>query len=280
VTTGVLGEKSLLTRLLYGLERWACGSADKINVLTPAFQQDIERRGLATAQKIVFVPNGADTDAFHPGLRDNAARREFGWGDRFVAMYAGAHGLANALGQLVDTAEQLRDRPDILIACMGDGPERKKLQAAAERRGLKNIRFYGPQPKSAMPEIVNASDLGLAVLQNNPTFRTVYPNKVFDYMSCARPVLLAIDGVARNLVCEQADAGLFAQPENARAIGEAVRRLADQPDECSRLGNNGRNWVLANAGRKALASHYLEVMKKLVEVRHKPAESFVGATDS
>ncbi len=184
VTTGVLRENSLLTRLLYLLEKWACWSADKVNVLTPAFQEDIERRGLATAHKILFVSNGADTDSFRPGPRDNAARREFGWGDRFVAMYAGAHSLANALHQLVDAAEELRDRPDILIACMGDGPDRKKLAADAERRGLNNIRFYGPQAKSAMPEIVNASDAGLAVLQNNPTFRTVYPNKVFDYMSC------------------------------------------------------------------------------------------------
>jgi glycosyltransferase involved in cell wall biosynthesis len=149
VGVGVLGEKSLLTRILYAMEKWACRSADKVNVLTPAFQQDIERRGLAPAQKIVFVPNGAD-EAFRPGPRDNAARSRFGWGDRFVAMYAGAHGLANALGQLVDAADQLRDRPDILIACMGDGPERNELEADVARRGLNNIKFYGPQPKSDM----------------------------------------------------------------------------------------------------------------------------------
>jgi glycosyltransferase involved in cell wall biosynthesis len=264
VTTGVLREKSLLTRLLYALEKWACRSAQKVNVLTPAFQDDIERRGLATANKIVFVPNGADTEAFIPESRDNAARKQFGWGDRFVAMYAGAHGRANALSQLVDAAELLRDRPDILIACMGDGPERAKLEAEAAKRGLENIRFYGPQPKAAMAAIVNASDAGLAVLQNNPTFRTVYPNKVFDYMSCARPTLLAIDGVARTLVCEQAGAGVFAEPENARAIADALRKLADSPDECARMGANGRRWVLANASRDALAARYLKIMEQTV----------------
>jgi glycosyltransferase involved in cell wall biosynthesis len=278
VTTGVLGEKSLLTRLLYVLEKWACRSADKVNVLTPAFQEDIERRGLATAQKILFVSNGADTDAFRPGSRDNAARREFGWGDRFVAMYAGAHSLANALHQLIDAAEALRDRSDILIACMGDGPDRKKLEADAERRGLTNIGFYGAQPKSAMPEIVNASDAGLAVLQNNPTFRTVYPNKVFDYMSCARPVVLAIDGVARSLVCDQAEAGIFAEPENGVAIANGLRFLADHPDERDRMGRNGRNWVLANASRTALASRYLEAIVSLAGERRKPAESVGEST--
>jgi glycosyltransferase involved in cell wall biosynthesis len=115
-----------------------------------------------------------------------------------------------------------------------------------------------------MPEIVNAGDIGMAVLQNNPTFRTVYPNKVFDYMSCARPVLLAIDGVARDLVCRQAGAGVFAEPENGQAIADQIRRLSGEPAECARLGRNGREWVLANASRESLANRYLGIMRDLV----------------
>lgn len=272
VTTGVLSENSLLTRVLYRLEKWACRSADRVNVLTPAFQEDIERRGLAGAEKIIFVSNGADTESFYPGPRDNHVRRELGWGDRFVALYAGAHSRANAVGQLIDAAELLRDREDILIACAGDGAERTKLEADAAQRGLTNIRFYGPQPKDAMPDIVNACDVGMAVLQNNPTFRTVYPNKVFDYMSCARPALLAIDGVARELVCEQADAGYFAEPENPAAIASTIRAMADNPAECARRGRNGRNWVLANASRPALAARYLDALEKLAGVRRDARE--------
>lgn len=263
ITTGVLRERSLLTRLLYSLEKFGCRSADRVNVLTPAFQEDIERRALASSAKILFVPNGADIENFIPGPRDNAVRREFGWGDRFVAMYAGAHGRANALGQLIDAAELLRDRPDLLIACVGDGPDRSKLQAEADRRGLHNIIFHGPQPKSRMPDIVNACDVGLAVLQNNPTFRTVYPNKVFDYMSSARPVLLAIDGIARTLVCDQAEAGIFVEPENAACLADAFCSLSADPEARARMGKNGRSWVVANAGRTALAARYLAAMEDL-----------------
>jgi len=264
VTTGVISEKALLTRLLYRLERWACSTAQRINVLTPAFREDLMQRGLADGSNISFISNGADVDRFFPDSRDNAARRELGWGDRFVAMYAGAHGRANALGQLIKTAELLRNRSDILIACVGDGNERRALEEESRHAGLDNIVFYGPQPKSRMPELVNACDAGLAVLQNNPTFRTVYPNKVFDYMSCARPVVLAIDGVARDLVCDQAHAGIFAEPENQTAIAAAITELAADPDKCSELGRSGRAWVLANASRDALASRYLDVMLNLV----------------
>jgi glycosyltransferase involved in cell wall biosynthesis len=263
ITTNVLRRDSLLTKMLFALERWACRKADRVNVLTPAFRDDIVRRGLATPDKVVFVPNGADARVFQPARRDNAVRRAYGWGDRFVVMYAGAHGRANAVGQLLEAASLLGDRPEVLIACVGDGPERSALQEEARGRGLTNIMFCGPQPKDRMPEFVNACDVGAAVLQNNPTFRTVYPNKVFDYMACERPTLLAIDGVARTLVCEEARAGVFAEPENGPALAAAIRQLADDPSGRDEMGRRGREWLLANATRESLARRYLEVMAEV-----------------
>jgi glycosyltransferase involved in cell wall biosynthesis len=115
-----------------------------------------------------------------------------------------------------------------------------------------------------MPAIVNASDVGAAVLQNNPTFRTVYPNKVFDYMACERPTLLAIDGVARKLVCDDARAGVFAEPENPDALAAAIRALHADPGGRSAMGRSGRTWVLANATRESLANRYLKVLEDVV----------------
>ena len=264
VTTGVLKEGAALTRLLYGVEKVACRTADKINVLTPAFRDDLLSRGLAPADKIVFVPNGADVELFTPGPRDNEARRAFGWGDRFVVMYAGAHGRANAVGQFLDAAERLRDRPDILLASVGDGPERAGLEAERARRGLDNVVFHGAQPKHRMPEIVRACDVGAAVLQDNPTFKTVYPNKVFDYMASERPTLLAIDGVARTLVCDEAQAGVFAKPEDGASLAAAIRSLADDPEGRAAMGRRGRAWVLANATRESLAQRYLDVLQGMI----------------
>jgi glycosyltransferase involved in cell wall biosynthesis len=264
ISTGVLRPGSPLARLLYMLEKWACSSANKINVLTPAFQKDMESRGLANPEKFCFVPNGADLANFQPGTRNNSMRDQLGWANRFVVMYAGAHGRANALKQLIYAADELRDRSDILIACIGDGPERQSLLREAEQRGLTNIRFHGMWPKAVMPDIVNACDAGAAVLKNNPTFRTVYPNKVFDYMACARPVVLGIDGVSRRLVCDTANAGVFAEPENPKAIADAIRHLADHPEEAVRLGANGRKWVLENASREVLAQKYLDILQNLI----------------
>jgi glycosyltransferase involved in cell wall biosynthesis len=264
VTTGVLKPDAAITKALYAIERWACWSAARVNVLTPAFRDDILQRGLCGPEKIIFVPNGADVEHFKPGPRDNTARREAGWGDRKVVLYAGAHGRANALRQLLDAADHLRDRPDIVIATVGDGPERASLTAEAQQRGLTNILFHGPKSKDAMPDFVNACDIGAAVLQDNPTFRTVYPNKVFDYMACERPTVLAIDGVARRLVCDEANAGVFTQPEDGRALAGTIRSMLNDPEGCAAMGKRGRAWVLQHATRESLAQRYLTEMQKLV----------------
>jgi glycosyltransferase involved in cell wall biosynthesis len=263
ITTGVIREESVLARLLYALERFACRHADLVNVLTPAFADDLKKRGLVEDDRLLFVPNGADIDAFTPAARGNDVRRELGWGSRFVALYAGAHGRANALQQLIDAAEHLRSRTDILLVCAGDGPERAKLEADARQKNLSNLHFIGAIAKERMPSVIAAADAGLAVLQNNPTFRTVYPNKVFDYMACERPTILAIDGAARRLVCDEAQAAVFVEPENGRAIAAAITRLADAPDYASTLGRNGRAWVVANASRSALAQRYLDALESL-----------------
>jgi len=276
VTTGVLEEDAPLTRALYVLERAACKTADKVNVLTPAFREDLLRRGLAPDGKIVFIPNGADVEMFKPGPRDNEVRRSQGWGDRFVVLYAGAHGRANALDQLVGAAELLKDRPDILIVSVGDGPERSRLIELAKSKGLTNIVFPGAQPKEAMPDWVRACDVGAAVLQNNPTFRTVYPNKVFDYMSCERPVLLAIDGVARQLVCDEAQAGVFVEPENAVAMAASIAALCEQAAERPVMGARGRRWVRANATRDGLAERYLGAIATLTGASEEQRGNGVG----
>jgi lipopolysaccharide/colanic/teichoic acid biosynthesis glycosyltransferase/glycosyltransferase involved in cell wall biosynthesis len=263
ITTGIIRAGSAVARLLYTLERFACKRADAVTVLTPAFAEDLQTRGLVTPDRILFVPNGADVDAFTPASRNNDVRLRFGWGSRFVALYAGAHGRANALHQLLDAATHLSGRSDILIVTVGDGPARASLEEEARTRQLGNVQIIGPVVKEWMPHVVAAADAGIAVLQDNPTFRTVYPNKVFDYMASARPTVLGIDGVARRLVCDEARAGIFAEPENAGSIAAAIVRLADAPEDARRLGRNGREWIVANAARSALAQRYLDALVAL-----------------
>ncbi|HEX8200492.1 MAG TPA: glycosyltransferase family 4 protein [Isosphaeraceae bacterium] len=259
VSTGVVRNPRVI-RALYRLERRCYEAARRIIVLTEAFGEDIQRRGLAEAAKIAFVPNGVDTRQHRPELRDERLRAELGWGDRFVVLYSGAHGVANRLGQLLDAAELLRDRPEILIATVGAGMELEDLRRAAVARGLANVVLHGPRPREQMPAITASADACAAVLQRNDTFRTVYPNKVFDAMACGRPIVLAIDGAARALV-ERSGSGRYAPPEDPRALADVILGLASDRAAAEAMGRRGRAFVVEHFDRDRLALRYLDELR-------------------
>ncbi|MBV8075435.1 MAG: glycosyltransferase family 4 protein [Planctomycetaceae bacterium] len=261
VATGVIRNRSMI-RLMYALERRCYAAAQRVNVLTDAFREDILARGLADPAKVCFVPNGVDTEQQRPELRSERLREELGWAGRFVVLYSGAHGVANRVGQLLDAAELLRDRSEILIATVGSGMDLEPLRREADRRGLTNVRLHGPRPREQMPAITASADACAAVLQRNDTFRTVYPNKVFDAMACGRPIVLGIDGVARDLV-ERSGAGLFAEPEDPRALADAILRLSDDRSAAEVMGCRGREFVTQNFDRNRLAMRYLDVLQSV-----------------
>jgi len=265
VTTGVLRSGSLLVKVLYWLEQRAYEIADRVVVLTPAFADDLRDRGVCPPDKTRFVPNGADLESFSPASESSNLREALGWDGRFVVLYAGAHGLANHLDQLLDAADLLQDDPAMLVVTVGDGPERARLQVEAEERGLENVQFLGPRPKREMPELLRAADVGAAVLKRVDTFKTVYPNKIFDYMAVKLPVLCVIDGVARELVVDEARAGVFAEPEHPASIASAVRKLRESPEECRRMGERGERYVRRHFSREEIANDYLAILDEIAE---------------
>ncbi len=264
IDTGVLTNQRMID-LLYRMEAQAYRTADWINVLTPAFEEAlVERKGIPR-EKISMIPNGADLDIMTPGPKDNDVRRQLGLEGKFVVSYFGAHGRANRVGQLLDVAEKLQaSHPDVRIMLVGDGMEKPDVVADAENRKLDNVIFVDSVPKSEVGDYINASDVCTAVLMKNDTFKTVYPNKVFDYMSCKRPIIIAIDGVARKLV-EDAQAGVFAEPENPDAFIEALLQLKNDPARMQQMGESGYEHAANHYSRKAMAAKYLGVLESLAE---------------
>lgn len=267
IEMGVL-TNPLAIKLGYLLERKAYRWADLINTLTPAFDDTLRNKKNVPPDKLIMIPNAADLDLMEPGPKENDVRAQLGLTGKRVITYVGAHGRCNGLMQIVRAAERTRDDPDLIWMLVGDGMEKPMLIEAARKKNLTNIRFVPPVPKAKIADYINASDVCCAVLRDAPVFRTVYPNKVFDYMSCRRPTVVAIDGVARMLV-EESGAGLFVQPENDEALADAARQLTADPQRCEDLGRRGREYVKANFDRYTLGRRYLEHVVNVVRKRRR-----------
>jgi glycosyltransferase involved in cell wall biosynthesis len=172
--------------------------------------------------------------------------------------------MSNDLGVALEAAEHLQENPRILFVFLGDGKEKPNLIATTKAKNLKNVRFVSPVPKKEIPGALAAADLCLAILKPIEAYKTTYPNKVFDYMAAGRAVVLAIDGVIRE-VLEEAGAGVAVQPGDSMALADAVRTLAEKPEQRRRMGMAGQDYVKRNFDRPSLARKLLRVMEKMVE---------------
>jgi len=260
IAVGVL-RNPILIWLSLGLERFLYRHADALMVNSPAYVTHVTARG---ARRVELIPNGADPAMFDPQDDGAAFRARHGLEGAFVVLYAGAHGLSNDLGVALEAALQLRDRADIRLVFLGDGKEKPALQHRAAAAGLTNVVFLPPVPKAAMAEALAAADACLAILKPLEEYKTTYPNKVFDYMAAGRPVVLAIDGVIRQVV-EAAGCGIFVPPGDAQALAQAIRALADDRPRARAMGLRGRHYLEQHFSRAVLAErlrHLIEEMSR------------------
>ena len=251
----------VLIRVARWLENFLYAHADHLLVNSPAYRDYLIHKGIP-ARKISFIPNGVDPGMFEPARRAEQFRQKLMLDGKFVATYAGAIGMANDLEVLIEAAEYLKERHDIHILIVGDGKERKRLEAETRRRELTNLTFAGSYPKSQMEEVLAASDACIAILRNIPMFTTTYPNKVFDYMAAGRPTVLAIDGVIRDVV-EAARGGVFVQPGNPQLLAEAIARLADNPEDARNMGLNARYYVAEHFNRDDHAAQLANLIARV-----------------
>jgi glycosyltransferase involved in cell wall biosynthesis len=257
--------ENLIVRSLKQLARFLYNKADRIVAVGEGYKQGVMQRYGIDPAKIDVVPNGFDPSTFVPGPRDNDVRRSLGWGNRFVAMYIGTHGMAHALEKVLDAARELRSSdPDVLIAFVGEGAEKDKLKEIAARDGLDNVQFVDQQPKTRVPLFYAACDIGLVTLRNTPLFLEVLPSKIFEYLAMERPILFSGGGEAKMLI-EKSGAGRCIPPEDPRALVTAIRDLKARRDDLAVMGRKGREFVEANYDRRVLARRYAEILRRVAQ---------------
>lgn len=265
IDTGVLTNKCII-KMAYWFEAFIYRKAKLINVLTPAFYNTLKENKNVSTTKLIMIPNAADftlSEEIMQNFDRESFRDEHGLEGRFVITYVGAHGVANHLEQVLQAGKKLEDT-NVLFLLIGQGMEKQRLKVMAQDMNVKNVRFLDSVPKKEVFKFIIASEMGASVLKRVDTFKTVYSNKTFDYFSCKRPVLMAIDGVSRELV-EQAQAGTYIEPENASEYDRIIREYIASPDRLIIEGENGHLFAKENFDRQTLAKRFLYAISQVVK---------------
>ncbi|MDM8553322.1 glycosyltransferase family 4 protein [Desulfococcaceae bacterium HSG7] len=266
IDMGVLNNPMLI-RISRRLEHFLYDRADHFLVNSPAYKDYLIHKGIPK-DKISLIPNGVDLMMFKPEMKGVKIRNEFNSESLFVVTYTGALGLANDIQTLLRAAKHLVDKPDIRFLIVGDGKERPRLEKLARKWNLINVTFTGSRSKSKIPEILAASDVCVAILQDIPMFRTTYPNKVFDYMAAGCPTILAIDGVIREVI-ESANGGIFVHPGDDEALANTVLELRNDRGLAKTMGMSARHYVEKHFDRRKHAEQFLDLMKHLLDTHKK-----------
>ncbi len=210
--------------------------------------QAVAAHGMPAGQ-VEIVPNWAPRELqTEPSAGDVTARRA-AWGltGKYIVAYSGNLGRVHEFAAVLDAAEQLRSRPEIVFLFIGAGARFAEVRAAARARRLDNIRLLPPEPRPQLAAVLAAADAQLVTLK--PDFaRLVYPSKLAGALAAGRPVLFVgpPDGeIARLLVKEQCGAAFG--PADGTRLAETVAAWQVAP---------ARGALLGRAARAAYEKHF------------------------
>jgi colanic acid biosynthesis glycosyl transferase WcaI len=242
------------------LERWTYRRASYINAVTEGIRTTLIQKKGVPPEKVLFLPNGVDTQMFRPAPPDEELAQTLGIKGKKLILYAGTHGFVHGLEFVLQAARLLRDRDDIEFLFVGGGSEKHKLMEMASELNLNNVRFLDPVPPDRLARIFTLAQVGLCTLRRCPLFESTRLVKALPSMASGVPVLYSGPGEGARMV-STAEAGLVTDPEDVQAMAAGIIRLVDDATLAKRLGANGRKYVEEHLGWSALVSDWLRQLE-------------------
>lgn len=256
-------DRNLIIRFFERIEAFLYRKAAGVVVVTDAFKRAIGEKGISE-EKIHVLKNGADLDTWTQPLdtdRVEQLRAQYDLNDKFVVSYIGTIGMAHRVDIMLEAARQCDD-PDIVFAVVGAGARWADLQRQQESLRLPNVRLIGKVPKEDVPYLLELSHASLVHLKASPLFKTVIPSKMFEAMATRTPIIMGVEGEAREIL-EEAGAGIFMPPEDAGALVEVAKQLKGDPKLHAEIGDSGYHHVHEYYNRTTLARRYAALLQTL-----------------
>ncbi len=260
----------IILRLLSILEKLSYKSADSIIGLAPGICKSIEKI-ISNKNKVYFIPNACDLDLFYPdklaSLKTNKHLTKYNKlikKNDFIALFSGAHGIANGLGSIIDVASYLHDHnyKEIKILFVGDGSQKVYLQNLAKTKKLDNCIFLDPISKIELSLIMRECvHVGIMCLKNIPEFYNgTSPNKFFDYISAGLPVLINYPGWLTDIVINE-NLGLYSNPNDVKSFAHNIIKLYSDRQSLDKVSENCRSYAKQNFARELMIKKFLAMIK-------------------
>ena len=260
IELGNISPKNPLIRLMSWCEKFAVKKADLIVSSLQNYDEHL-KNDLGINRDFLWVNNGISLDEMNQieplpkDIKEQIPK------DKFIVGYTGTIGIANALEYFLESAKLLKEYKDIVFVIVGNGKEKSNL---VKKYGeLENVIFIEPIKKAQVQSMLKLFDACYIGLKKENLFKYgVSPNKLFDYMYSAKPIIYAIDSGKNNIV-NLANCGISAEAQNSQSIANAIQDLYNMPKEQrEELGKRGKEYVLEHFTYEKLADKFLKGLGK------------------
>ncbi len=234
--------------------------ANRIVAVTDSFKTAIIQRG-GVDEKISVIKNGVDKSLFTPIEKDSQLIKELHIENKFVIGYIGTHGMAHKLDFILKCAKKL-ENTNYHFLFLGDGAEKENLLKLKEKLALDNVTMLGSVPKVEVKRYISILDVCLINLKKSPLFTTVIPSKIFENAAMQKPILIGVEGEAKQLV-ESYDAGIGFEPENEQDFILKLEKFKDNKfyEHCKQ----GCEQLAKDFDRQVLAKRMLQEIYKTIK---------------
>ncbi len=259
IELGGFAPSHLFIRLMSWFEKFALKKSDVIVSNLQNYGEHM-KNDVGIKRDFEWISNGVDLDDIAQAEPLSSELQNKIPKDKFIVGYTGTVGVANALDSFCEAAKILENNREILFVIVGDGQEKEKLVSRYEKLG--NILFIESIPKKQVQSMLSLFDACYIGLKRENLFKYgVSPNKLYDYMYSAKPVLYAIDSGENNIV-KTAECGMSVEAENPEAIAQGIEKLYKMGDKREELGKNAKAYILEHFTYDKLAQKYQKLMEK------------------
>jgi glycosyltransferase involved in cell wall biosynthesis len=260
IALGYIKSKWMI-QLLKAIEQFIYARASLVFTISETMRTLVAER-VKDGSKVWLVCNWVDLKESGP-VDGMALKFSLGFEGKFIALFAGNIGKAQGLDMVLDAARECVNNPDVQFVVLGDGIEKERMMNRAEQLSMRNISFLDPVPEDQVPAHLGMADVLLVTLARAKHREAVIPSKLQVYMASAKPIVVAAEGAAAEVV-RIANCGITAAPHDGKALAEAVdavRRMSNS--ERDRLGQAGRLYAQEHFSMKRQCA---EIERHLVEL--------------
>jgi glycosyltransferase involved in cell wall biosynthesis len=259
---GVVNNKFLL-KMAYNLEEKLYKRSCLVTGQTQGICHNINER--FPEVKTYWLPNGVDLSYYNPALikADNWREKNNFSNTDIIFLYAGIIGIAQGLEVILNAAKNFKDKPYVKFVFIGSGPEKEKLLLLKKEENLTNVFFLDAISKKEMPAILKTINAAIIPLRKLDLFLGAIPSKLFENLAMEVPIILGVNGEARQLFIDKGNAGLYFEPENSKELTQAILKIIEDNEAALQLGRNGRHFVDEFFNREIIAQHFFDRLKSL-----------------